>query len=110
MKYRVIVTRDTTESIFVTVEADNPLDADEKALDIVQNANVHVQNTFNWELDDGAGKPYIGAPGDAEPLEVTPDAFSLVGLAVQSLADGDREQTMTHLIKARDLLRVEGTA
>lgn len=62
MKFNVTVTRDTTESTTVDVEADSAEEAEAKALD---EANQDA-NAFDWVADDcSGGDPYIGDPGNA---------------------------------------------
>ena len=64
-KYQVKVTRDLTESVSVTVEADNSDKAEDMALDIVEN-----QENPKWEIDEGSqgcnGYPYVS---DCEVIE-----------------------------------------
>jgi|SoiMethySBSTD1v2_1073268.scaffolds.fasta_scaffold371176_3 hypothetical protein len=63
--YRVIVTRDATESVAVCVLATSPAEADERALLIARMGNPIMK----WELDEGnSHDPYIGAPGEAEEV------------------------------------------
>jgi hypothetical protein len=52
-KYRLILTRDTTESVFVDIEADDETDAHNQALENVPDEG--------WGLDDGnlATAPYV---------------------------------------------------
>jgi hypothetical protein len=62
-KYRVTVTRGTTESVVVVVEADNADQAEDLAL-------ADAGPDLEWTVDAGAyDDPYIGSPGDAELLE-----------------------------------------
>ena len=54
-KYRVIVTRDITESVIVDVYADSEDAAEETAL-----SNIPIE--ADWEIDDGSwdsGSPYV---------------------------------------------------
>ena len=56
-KYTTIVTRDVTESTYVTVEADDADAAEEAALAAIKNAPA-----LTWEIDDGSwdqGNPYV---------------------------------------------------
>lgn len=65
--YDVIVTRDATMSKVVRVRADNPEQADAKAL---KAAGPRGENLNGWTLDeDNMNRVYVGAPGDAERLE-----------------------------------------
>ena len=48
-KYKVIITRDLTESTVVTVEAANPDDAHDAAL-----KKLRGQMDTKWEIDDGS--------------------------------------------------------
>lgn len=57
-KYNVLVTRDCTESTTVDVEADDPEEAKEKAL----NEALYRGHLFDWTPDDGSGggdTPYL---------------------------------------------------
>ena len=63
--YQVIVTRDTTESCYVEVQAESPQQADDKALEFVRER----PHCCKWEINEGNemnNKPYIGDPGAAE--------------------------------------------
>lgn len=55
-KYKVIMTRDTTCSKVITVEADNPDEAESLAYDEA------TESADGWESDDWWGKPYCGDP------------------------------------------------
>lgn len=58
MKYRVIVTRDVTESAAVVVEASCDDEAENLALSIIEAGD----GTHVWEIDDGSldnEDPYI---------------------------------------------------
>ena len=61
MRYRVIVTRDTTESALVDVEADNEHDANHAALNLALDWQVE-----NWEGDECSepGRAYITGPAE----------------------------------------------
>lgn len=48
-KFKVIITRDITESTVIEVEADSPENAEEAALDTL----LQQENT-EWEIDDGS--------------------------------------------------------
>lgn len=66
--YRVPVTRDVTETAYITVEAETPEDAQRAALDHAQQSTAPVA----YELDDcTGGEPYI-ADLDDLPEEVDP--------------------------------------
>jgi len=56
-KYKIIITRDITESTVVTVEATSPDEAEFEAMTALLNA----ENT-EWEIDDGSwdnDSPYV---------------------------------------------------
>lgn len=58
-KFDVIVTRDITESTFVTVLADSAADAEDRALDEVTSPSGY---SGTWEVDDctcGSSAPYV---------------------------------------------------
>ena len=64
-KYRVLVTRETTEYALIEVEAVTPQDANEKALDAAQEGNP-----LEWCVsDDASGEICLGDP-DGDPEEV----------------------------------------
>ena len=50
MKYKVILTRDATESVLVEVEADNVTHAESVAL---EQAGRYGEDIDGWELDEG---------------------------------------------------------
>lgn len=68
-KYRVIVTRDTTESITVEVEAAGEEEAQSKALDASYSGNYFGQ----WEQDDTANASSDHYTNGAEVLEPSKD-------------------------------------
>jgi hypothetical protein len=54
-KYRVILTRDITESTVVEVDAENQAAAYDAAYDVLYSMEAPV-----WEVDDGSGDtPYV---------------------------------------------------
>jgi hypothetical protein len=62
-RYRVIVTRDTTESAWIIVDAASPEEADEAALEQARDGDVR------WDPDEGNElRPYIGDPEGCELL------------------------------------------
>ena len=64
MKYTVLVTRDSTESAYIKVEADSKEDAAETALDLAACSDA------SWELNDGGSyEPYLGAGIDDDVTE-----------------------------------------
>jgi hypothetical protein len=67
-RYRVCVTRDTTESTYVEVEASNPEEADTKAFEHVYETLWIGPTAMTWEPDDYVGSPYLPAPGEADEL------------------------------------------
>lgn len=70
-RYRVIVTRDTTESTVVDVEASSPEEANTKALAEARD----YPGRFDWTPDDGvAGDPYLGDPDGVEEVSDAGDA------------------------------------
>ena len=50
MKYKVILTRDATESVLVEVEADNVTHAESVAL---REAGRYGEDVDGWDLDEG---------------------------------------------------------
>lgn len=74
-KFHVILTRDTTESCVISVEADTPEEAEERVFEVY---NELTRTTIpDWEVDDAAGRPYLADPGGCAFLpdeEETDDA------------------------------------
>lgn len=69
-KYRVVLTRDATESCDVIVEADNPQQANEAAL---EQAGSYGENFETWTLDDGnMHRVYLPDPGSTALFEDNP--------------------------------------
>ena len=67
-KFRVLVTRDVTESAYVMVEAGSEVEAEEKAVEFAHAGNV------SWGFDvDSAGKEPAYVTG-IETMEETNDA------------------------------------
>jgi len=59
-KFRVIVTRDTTESAFITVEADDEEQANERALERAETAEKIGGPNLGYERDDcSQSDPYV---------------------------------------------------
>lgn len=64
-KYRVLVTRDATESIALEINAPDVHDAEQLAVE-----RAREDDSLVWELDDGnIPHPYIGDPGNSEEIE-----------------------------------------
>ena len=68
-RYSVIITRDTTESTTVDVEAEDKEAAAEKALD---EAMMHPER-FDWVLNEGnsPADPYLGDCAENDATEIT---------------------------------------
>jgi len=71
-KFKVFITRETSESVEVIVEAKDLEEADQKAYERVRDAMSAPAwpDGLEWEPDDYAGDPYLPAPGEGE---VVPD-------------------------------------
>lgn len=54
MRYEVLVTRDTTQSVVVAVEAVTRKEAAARALVAANRLSER-----DWEVDDAAGRPYV---------------------------------------------------
>lgn len=66
--YDVLVTADTTVSATVWVEANNPTEAEDLAIEIALG-----NPDLKWERDDGNPlEPYIGDPGNSVRLVSNP--------------------------------------
>lgn len=68
-KFRVCVTRNVTMSVWLTVEAKNAEEADDKAIEIAKTRECGGQL---WEVDEGSGSnesPYTQGPAEAEEVE-----------------------------------------
>ena len=82
-KYDVTLTRDITESATITVDATDPLDAEEKAY---EQATSGIPTSIKWEIDDcscGLSEPYLPDPDNSVELaEVDFDAVvrTVVGI------------------------------
>jgi hypothetical protein len=60
--YSVILTRDTTESVVLTVDADSPEDAEEKVMDMAgrYGQDLPLEDQRRWQPDDcTCGDAYI---------------------------------------------------
>lgn len=64
-RYSVLLTRDATESCWVTVDAENPAQADDRALEV---AGRYGENVDGWEMDDNQHEVYLPSPNSAEVL------------------------------------------
>ena len=64
--FRVIVTRDVTESTMIEPQAESADQANDKALEIART----FARQFNWTRDDSSeDDPYLGDPEGAEEVD-----------------------------------------
>lgn len=67
MKWKVMLTREASESTEVEVDADTQEQANEKALEV---AGKHGENLDTWELDEGnLHEVYLPDPDSTEEVD-----------------------------------------
>lgn len=69
-KYRIMMTRDTSDTAYIEVEADNLEAAEDAAYQIAR-----YEDDVDWEPDDWCGKPYCPDPGATEIFDPASGRF-----------------------------------
>jgi hypothetical protein len=70
-RYRLLYTRDCSDSAYIEVEADNIDDAHDKAYQIAR-----YEDDVKWEPDDWCGKPYCPDPEACQVFDPASGRFT----------------------------------